>query len=74
MSGQTLKLSGPDLTQATSSRRSGALAQLRTGEALRAPALDPVTRWRVEAVRDVARQFSPMGEVVGACRWQQALA
>ena len=32
---------------------------LRTGEALRAPALDPISRWRVEAVRDVARQFTP---------------
>ena len=32
---------------------------LRTGEALRAPALDPVSRWRVEEVRDVARQFTP---------------
>ena len=30
---------------------------LRTGEALRAPALDPVSRWRVETVRDVARQI-----------------
>src|SRR6478609_8710464 len=33
---------------------------LRTGEALRAPALDPVARWRVEAVRDRARQFTPV--------------
>ncbi len=32
---------------------------LRTGEALRAPALDPVSRWRVEEVRDLARQFTP---------------
>jgi NADPH-dependent 2,4-dienoyl-CoA reductase/sulfur reductase-like enzyme/nitrite reductase/ring-hydroxylating ferredoxin subunit len=39
---------------------------LRTGEALRAPALDPVSRWRVEAVRDVARQFTPIDEPVGA--------
>ena len=39
---------------------------LRTGEALRAPALDPVSRWRVEAVRDVARQFTPVDEPVGA--------
>lgn len=31
---------------------------LRTGAALRAPALDPVSRWRVEAVCDVARQFT----------------
>jgi len=39
---------------------------LRTGAALRAPALDPVSRWRVEAVRDVARQFTPVDEPVGA--------
>jgi NADPH-dependent 2,4-dienoyl-CoA reductase/sulfur reductase-like enzyme/nitrite reductase/ring-hydroxylating ferredoxin subunit len=39
---------------------------LRTGEALRAPALDPVSRWRVEAVRDVARQFTPVETPVGA--------
>ena len=39
---------------------------LRTGEALRTPALDPVSRWRVEAVRDVARQFTPVDEPVGA--------
>lgn len=39
---------------------------LRTGEALRAPALDPVSRWRVEEVRDVARQFTPVETPVGA--------
>ncbi len=39
---------------------------LRTGEALRAPALDPVSRWRVEAVRDLARQFTPVDQPVGA--------
>ena len=39
---------------------------LRTGEALRAPALDPVSRWRVEAVRDVARQFTSVDEPIGA--------
>ena len=39
---------------------------LRTGEALRAPALDPVSRWRVEAVRDVAHQFTPADGLVGA--------
>ena len=39
---------------------------LRTGEALSAPALDPVSRWRVEAVRDVARQFTPVDAPVGA--------
>ena len=39
---------------------------LRTGEALRAPALDPVSRWRVEAVRDVARQFTTADPPAGA--------
>jgi NADPH-dependent 2,4-dienoyl-CoA reductase/sulfur reductase-like enzyme/nitrite reductase/ring-hydroxylating ferredoxin subunit len=39
---------------------------LRTGEALRAPALDPVSVWRVEQVRDVARQFTPVDAPVGA--------
>ena len=39
---------------------------LRTGEALRAPALDPVSRWRVEKVRDLARQFTPAETPVGA--------
>jgi apoptosis-inducing factor 3 len=39
---------------------------LRTGEALRAPALDPVSRWRVEEVRDLARQFTPFEQRVGA--------
>jgi NADPH-dependent 2,4-dienoyl-CoA reductase/sulfur reductase-like enzyme/nitrite reductase/ring-hydroxylating ferredoxin subunit len=44
---------------------------LRTGEALRAPALDPVSHWRVEhwhseEVRDVARQFTPVETPVGA--------
>lgn len=39
---------------------------LRTGEALRAPALDPVSRWRVEAVRDRARQFTPVDAPVRA--------
>jgi len=38
---------------------------LRSGEALRAPALDPVSRWRVEVVRDVARQLTPVHEPVG---------
>src|SRR5665811_1592354 len=38
---------------------------LRTGEALRAPALDPVSRWRVEEVRDLARQFTPVEQRVG---------
>lgn len=40
--------------------------KLRTGEPVRAPALDPVSRWRVEAVRDVARQFTPVDKPVGA--------
>ena len=39
---------------------------LRTGEALRAPARDPVSRWRVEEVRDRARQFTPVEQRVGA--------
>ena len=39
---------------------------LRTGEVLRAPALDPVSRWRVEEVRDLARQFTPVEQRVGA--------
>ena len=32
---------------------------LRTGEVLRAPALDPVSRWRVEEMRDPARPLTP---------------
>ncbi|MGH7113966.1 MAG: FAD-dependent oxidoreductase [Stellaceae bacterium] len=36
---------------------------LRTGEALRAPALDPVSHWRVEQMRDPARQSTPVGAV-----------
>ena len=40
---------------------------LRTGEALRAPAVDPVSRWRVEAVRDVARQFTPVDRQSAPC-------
>jgi apoptosis-inducing factor 3 len=39
---------------------------LRTGEALRAPALDPVSRWRVEEVRDLARQSTPVEQRAGA--------
>ena len=39
---------------------------LRTGEALRAPALDPVSRWRVEVVRDVPHQLNPVDELAGA--------
>jgi apoptosis-inducing factor 3 len=49
---------------------------LRTGEALRAPALDPVSRWRVEhwhreEVHDVARQFTPGETPVGSVRVQE---
>jgi hypothetical protein len=33
---------------------------LRTGEALRAPALDPVSRWQVEEMHDLARQSTPV--------------
>src|SRR5665213_2640182 len=39
---------------------------LRTGEALRAPALDPLSVWRVEQVRDRARQFTSLDKPVGA--------
>src|SRR6185437_7886292 len=44
---------------------------LRTGEALRAPALDPVSHWRVEhwhreEVRDLASQFTPVETPVGS--------
>ncbi len=39
---------------------------LRTGKALRAPALDPISCWRVEEVRDVARQFTPIEQRVSA--------
>ena len=38
---------------------------LQRGEALRAPALDPVSRWRVEAVRDPARRLTPVEQPVG---------
>jgi nitrite reductase/ring-hydroxylating ferredoxin subunit/thioredoxin reductase len=47
---------------------------LRTGEDLRAPALDPVSRWRVEEVRDVARQFTPGETRVGAVYVREKLA
>jgi nitrite reductase/ring-hydroxylating ferredoxin subunit len=39
---------------------------LRTGAALRAPALDPVVCWRVEQVRDLTRQATPTDAPVGA--------
>jgi nitrite reductase/ring-hydroxylating ferredoxin subunit len=35
---------------------------LRTGEAVRAPALDPVSRWRIEEMRDPARRFTSAGQ------------
>jgi NADPH-dependent 2,4-dienoyl-CoA reductase/sulfur reductase-like enzyme/nitrite reductase/ring-hydroxylating ferredoxin subunit len=51
---------------------------LRTGEALRAPALDPVSHWRVEhwhqeEVRDVARQYTPVETPVGYVYVQEKL-
>jgi len=39
---------------------------LRTGRALRPPALDPISVWRVEEVRDRARQFTPVEQRIGA--------
>jgi hypothetical protein len=33
--------------------------------ALRAPALDPVSRWQVEEVLDLARQFMPVETRIG---------
>ena len=47
---------------------------LRTGEALRAPALDPVSHWRVEVVRDVARQSTPLNEPVDTVFVREKLA
>lgn len=49
---------------------------LRTGNALRAPALNPVSHWRVEhwhreEVRDVARQFTPVETPVGSVYVQE---
>ena len=49
---------------------------LRTGEALRAPALNPVPHWRVEhwhreEVRDVARQFTPVETPAGSVYVQE---
>jgi NADPH-dependent 2,4-dienoyl-CoA reductase/sulfur reductase-like enzyme/nitrite reductase/ring-hydroxylating ferredoxin subunit len=51
---------------------------LRTGEALRAPALNPVSHWRVEywhreEVRDVARQFTPIQTPAGSVYVQEKL-
>jgi apoptosis-inducing factor 3 len=42
--------------------------------ALRAPALDPVSRWRVEEVRDLARQFTPVEQRVGAVYVREKLS
>jgi NADPH-dependent 2,4-dienoyl-CoA reductase/sulfur reductase-like enzyme/nitrite reductase/ring-hydroxylating ferredoxin subunit len=47
---------------------------LRTGEALRAPALDPVSRWRVEEVRALARQFTPVEQRIGAVYVREKLS
>jgi len=47
---------------------------LRTGEALRTPARDPVSRWRVEEVRDLARQFTPVEQRVGAVYVREKLS
>src|SRR5579872_3941263 len=49
---------------------------LRTGEALRAPALNAVSHWRVEhwhreEVRDVARQFTPVETPIGSVYVQE---
>ncbi|HLG87169.1 MAG TPA: FAD-dependent oxidoreductase [Alphaproteobacteria bacterium] len=49
---------------------------LRTGEALRAPALDPVSHWRIEhrhreEVRDVARQLAPFETPAGSVYVQE---
>src|SRR5579872_3430699 len=49
---------------------------LRSGEALRAPALNAVSHWRVEhwhreEVRDVARQFTPVETPVGSVYVQE---
>jgi apoptosis-inducing factor 3 len=35
---------------------------LRTGEAVRAPALDPVSRWRIDEMGDPARRFTSDGQ------------
>ena len=47
---------------------------LRTGAALRAPALDPVSLWRVEEARDPARPFTPGKKRVGAVFVREKLA
>jgi apoptosis-inducing factor 3 len=47
---------------------------LHTGEALRAPALDPVSCWRVEEVRDLARQFTPVEQRIGAVYVREKLS
>jgi nitrite reductase/ring-hydroxylating ferredoxin subunit len=40
---------------------------LRTGEALRASALDPVSRWQVEEMHDLARQSTPVETRPASC-------
>jgi NADPH-dependent 2,4-dienoyl-CoA reductase/sulfur reductase-like enzyme/nitrite reductase/ring-hydroxylating ferredoxin subunit len=47
---------------------------LHTGEALRAPALDSVSCWRVEEVRDLARQFTPVEQRIGAVYVREKLS
>jgi NADPH-dependent 2,4-dienoyl-CoA reductase/sulfur reductase-like enzyme/nitrite reductase/ring-hydroxylating ferredoxin subunit len=47
---------------------------LRTGEALRAPALAPVSRWRVEEVHDPARQATPVETRPGVVCVREKLA
>ena len=46
---------------------------LRTGDALRAPALNPVSHWDVEQVRDLARQFTPGEQPVSAVYVRQKM-
>jgi len=45
---------------------------LRTGEALRAPALDPVSRWRVEQLRDPTRQRTQRGTAYVQAKLERA--
>jgi apoptosis-inducing factor 3 len=47
---------------------------LRTGEALRAPALNPVSCWRVEVVCDLPRRFAPAQQPVGTVHVREKLA
>src|ERR1700686_5291496 len=55
---------GQDLTPLRTFRRARcpwhhACFSLDTGEALRAPALHPISRWHVDVVRDPADQYTP---------------